>query len=998
MRYLTAGFTGCLLFFSIQLLTLGQNINISAPVAPPLQVRTTFDLDPFYEQWIDVGGLPVVASAKVNPYALKEAAWLIWQMVGHRPEVLRALAQNNVRFAVMAHNELTTDIPEHSDLQPDSYWDRRARGLGPTPIRPAVSCGAENLLNYPGDPYSTENILVHEFAHAIHQMALNTIIPNFDKRLAATFSAAKQKGLWRNTYAITNKEEYWAEGTQSWFDTNRANDSEHNHVDTRGKLKRYDPALAKLLKEIFGDTDWRYTRAVTRLHLLHLHGFNPQQSPTFLWPLDLAACSQQVTDPDNTGDIAFIDLEPYNLGLLPCLKSRGTDVDAVVTFENQTGGDILYYWIDFEGNAQLFGAVAANALYKQSTYVGHVWLVKNRKGKPLAVFSAVAETGRAIIGTTPAPFAEADLAEAGPKIEGPWLWMVVPTARKGVLAVAASGKDYLATASKRAVTEQQIATKGATVGERVQKRVWTLGKLAPTGGNNITDMVNAIGLKKGSIDYHVAYGSITLDAPRRQNTQMYVGSDDSVKVWLNGALVYSKLADRPADNYQEGFPVTLKKGKNILFVAVYNGIGWWSGFFGFQNNAVYSVVPVNPGVISDPNLAAVIRDTLGLAPGTPITQQALKKLTTLEASPHNIAELTGQEGTIKDLTGLAHATQLRRVSLQDHHIQDIAPLATLTQLETVWLPNNPVRDLSPLANLERLTHVSVNVNKIGTLRKYVDLTQLEALGIHGSGKPIQGLNLLAKLQQLKSLSVVSAKVKNLGFLKNLQQLEALTLDHNAISNLSPLAGLTALTRLSLWDNKVSNLKPLATLTQLTYLDLDNNKVRNVTPLAKLTKLEFLYLSNNPIRNVKPLAKLTHLKTLWLAGNPIQDLSPLRHLTNLEDVDVEIPGPVAAAPATVAVPNQTALLANYPNPFNPETWIPYHLTAPADVTLTLYAVDGKVVRRLDLGHQAAGFYQRKRRAAYWDGRNTVGERVASGLYFYTLTAGDFAATGKMLILQ
>ena len=999
MRYLTAGFTVCLLFFSIQLLTLGQNINISEPVAPPIQVRNTFDLDPFYEQWMDVGGLPVVASAKVNPYALKEAAWLIRQMVGHRPEVLRTLAQNNVRFAVMAHNELTTQIPEHSDLDPD-YWDRRARGLGPTPIRPAVSCGEENLLNYPGDPYSTENILVHEFAHAIHEMALNTIIPDFDNRLAATFTAAKQKGLWRNTYAMTNKEEYWAEGTQSWFDTNRANDSEHNHVDTRDKLKRYDPALAKLLKEIFGDTDWRYTRALTRLHLSHLQGFNPQQSPTFMWPLDLEACSQQLTDPDNTGDIAFIDLEPYNLGLLPCLKSQGTDVDAVVTFENQTGGDILYYWIDFEGNARLFGEVAANALYKQSTYVGHVWLVKNRKGKNLAVFSAVEETGRAIIGTTPAPFAEANLAEAGPgpKIEGPWLWMVVPTARKGVSEVAASGKDYLATASKRAVTEQQIAMNGATVGERVKNRVWTLGKLAPTGGNNITDMVNAIGLKKGNIDYHVAYGSITLDAPRRQNTQMYVGSDDSVKVWLNGVLVYNNPADRPANNYQEGFPVTLKKGKNILFVAVYNGIGWWSGFFGFENNAVYSVVPVNPGVISDPNLAIVIRDTLGLAPGKPITKQALKKLTDLEAHPWKIQALTGQEGTIEDLTGLEHATNLRSVSLQDNHIQDIAPLATLTQLETVWLPNNPVRDLSPLANLERLKQVSVNVNKIGTLRKYVDLTQLEALGIHGSGKSIQGLNLLAKLQQLRSLSVVSGKVKNLGFLKNLKQLGDLSLDHNAISNLSPLAGLTQLTFLSLCGNKIGNLKPLAKLTQLTYLYLDDNKIRNVTPLAKLTKLQVLYLANNQIRNVTPLAKLTHLETLSLEGNPVQDLSPLRRLTNLEHVDVEVPGQVAAAPATVAVPNQTALLANYPNPFNPETWIPYHLTVPADVTLTIYAIDGKVVRRLDLGHQAAGFYQSKSRAAYWDGRNTVGERVASGLYVYTLTAGDFTATRKMLILK
>ena len=99
-----------------------------------------------------------------------------------------------------------------------------------------------------------------------------------------------------------------------------------------------------------------------------------------------------------------------------------------------------------------------------------------------------------------------------------------------------------------------------------------------------------------------------------------------------------------------------------------------------------------------------------------------------------------------------------------------------------------------------------------------------------------------------------------------------------------------------------------------------------------------------------------------------------------------------------VPSETVLLSNYPNPFNPETWIPYHLAEPANVTLTIYAVDGKVVRRLDLGHQAAGYYQNRSRAAYWDGRNGVGERVASGLYFYTLTAGDFAATRKMLIMK
>ena len=98
------------------------------------------------------------------------------------------------------------------------------------------------------------------------------------------------------------------------------------------------------------------------------------------------------------------------------------------------------------------------------------------------------------------------------------------------------------------------------------------------------------------------------------------------------------------------------------------------------------------------------------------------------------------------------------------------------------------------------------------------------------------------------------------------------------------------------------------------------------------------------------------------------------------------------------PDTTALLANYPNPFNPETWIPYQLAKAADVTVTVYAPDGNVVRTLALGHQAAGMYKNRTQAAYWDGTNELGETMASGLYFYTLTAGDFTATRKMLILK
>ena len=101
---------------------------------------------------------------------------------------------------------------------------------------------------------------------------------------------------------------------------------------------------------------------------------------------------------------------------------------------------------------------------------------------------------------------------------------------------------------------------------------------------------------------------------------------------------------------------------------------------------------------------------------------------------------------------------------------------------------------------------------------------------------------------------------------------------------------------------------------------------------------------------------------------------------------------------VLVPKETELLPNYPNPFNPETWIPYRLSKDAFVTLTIYDQRGSVVRRLNVGHQIAAVYESRSKAIYWDGRNVVGDQVASGIYFYTLTAGDYSATRKMVILK
>ena len=127
---------------------------------------------------------------------------------------------------------------------------------------------------------------------------------------------------------------------------------------------------------------------------------------------------------------------------------------------------------------------------------------------------------------------------------------------------------------------------------------------------------------------------------------------------------------------------------------------------------------------------------------------------------------------------------------------------------------------------------------------------------------------------------------------------------------------------------------------------------------------------------------------WIAGAHLADDGSIAFRQGIQNLQNLL--------ASLIIPQETALLPNYPNPFNPETWIPYELAVPAEVTLTIYDMNGQKIRNLEVGHQAAGMYQSRNRAAYWDGRNGRGESVASGLYFYTLRAGEFTATRKMLI--
>lgn len=397
MFCLSIFFAGCGIYYPFQHKETTQTVYIPDPVPLPTSVRETYNLDPFYQQWISIGGLPVIASANVNPNALKEAAWLIRQMLQHREDILPALVQNGVRIVVIAHNEKITQIPDYNYLRPKFYWDLRTRGLGARPPTLTVSCGEENLLNYQDDPYESNSILLHEFSHAIHLIGLKTVDPSFDKRLKQAFISARKNGLWKKLYAITNEEEYWAEGTQFWFNTGK-----NHHVKTRKHLKTYDPPLAALLAEVYGDSNWRYTPATTRTGLPHLHGYDPRKSQKFEWQSlrqEFAELNKQLLNSYSNGGGKWVDLKDIELNRKQKLKSDINYDKTEIIFVNRTNSDIAYYWIDYDGNEKYYSRVAPDYHLSQTSYVGHYWIVKDLDGNNLAVFRTGKKTGRAFVTT-----------------------------------------------------------------------------------------------------------------------------------------------------------------------------------------------------------------------------------------------------------------------------------------------------------------------------------------------------------------------------------------------------------------------------------------------------------------------------------------------------------------------------------------------------------------------------------------------------------------------
>lgn len=235
--------------------------------APP----TRWTTDPFYARWVDAGGIPVLASTRTPDRALLLAREIVLSMLSARPDLAAELVRQGQRVAVMAANESTLDIPEQRDwkkpaiddprltacerkhyvdrignLTDRAYWDARARGMG----GPLTSVGAENLLAGPNDRYHGSNILVHEFSHAILRAALK-VDPQLHARVAAAYARAVRQGLWAGEYASTTVDEYWAVGTQYWFNTARIATFGPVRVLSDADLLAYDPGLYAVLAEVY---------------------------------------------------------------------------------------------------------------------------------------------------------------------------------------------------------------------------------------------------------------------------------------------------------------------------------------------------------------------------------------------------------------------------------------------------------------------------------------------------------------------------------------------------------------------------------------------------------------------------------------------------------------------------------------------------------------------------------------------------------------------------
>ena len=540
-------------------------------------------------------------------------------------------------------------------------------------------------------------------------------------------------------------------------------------------------------------------------------------------------------------------------------------------------------------------------------------------------------------------FSNPGFPQGGPQIEGPWEWLMLPVEETahGLLV------DYLAEASDGKVTEQQIATIGASEGSMVGDSTWLKGTLEPYNFRNsernidnlrrLLDPQDMIGLKDDQ--ELVVYSSITLYTPRTQQTRIFMGASEGRKVWLNGELVHDEYIYEPWNyDYQEFFPVTLKKGRNVVLVAgEYLHGRPWAFFFGFGSGTEYQVS--NPSVgyaLPDPPI--YVGDTF-----------------TLDLRARNVIDLAGWQFDIA-----FDPKTLETIAVNEGEFLKTGGGTTFFQKGTIDNTTGKIRGLSSAS--------------------------LSGGGVTGTG------TLLSIKFSAKAGGETQLRLQNVQFGASTGSLISAG-PHEVTLVVEGQLATGDVNR----DGQVSILDMILIAQQLGKKMPPDSAV-DVNGDGTISILDLILVAQHLGESTAAAAPS------MLATEDIEGLDPTMVQAWIERAQVENDGSLAFQQGianlqrllALLIPEETALLPNYPNPFNPETWIPYQLSEPAEVTLRIYAVNGELIRTLALGNTPAGIYQSRSRAAYWDGRNALGERVASGLYFYTLTAGKFTATRRMLI--
>ncbi len=517
--------------------------------------------------------------------------------------------------------------------------------------------------------------------------------------------------------------------------------------------------------------------------------------------------------------------------------------------------------------------------------------------------------------------------------------------------------------------------------------------------------------------------------------------------------------------------------------------------------------------IPDPNLRAVVENTLSKAHGQPIAPAEMARLTELQAPNANIS----------DLTGLEHAINLRNLNLSrrlvdgnwinSNSVSDLSPLSDLTSLTHLWLEGNVITDISPVAGLVNLVVLHLGINTITDISPVAGLVNLTKLVFWYNNvtdiSPLAGLTNLTQLQIAgNNITDISPLVANTGLgagdevdvrrnplsylsiQTHMPVLQnggvAIEFDNRAHPAVLKISGdnqtgasLVSLSQpfvVEVQDEKGSVVKGISVTfvvtagggrlnTTLTTTDengraestltlgpnLGTNTVEvfaagidstatfyaisdadappiiaDVNSDGSINVLDLIVVTSalghtgtNQVADVNRDGVVDILDLILVAGTfedtaaapSMQPQAPETFtavevqgwLTYARSLEVRDPimkrGIMVLEQLLVFLtPIETELLANYPNPFNPETWIPYRLAEDASVTLIIYDGSGQVVCTLDVGYRIASAYESRSKAVHWDGKNELGESVASGIYFYTLTAGDYSATRKMLILK